>query len=243
MAKIHMLLQGKGGVGKSLIASIIAQYYYAKKRKILCIDTDPVNSSFSSFRKLNVTKIDLMDGDNIDPRKFDHLIELIYNSKTDVIIDNGASTFVSLSNYLISNRISEFLKNSGHELVIHTVVTGGQALLDTLNGFNAIMKQFPNDISSVVWLNPYWGKIRQDGKDFESMKAYLDNKARISAIIKIPEYKPETFGVDLKEILQEKLTFDEALANEKIFIMVRQRLEIIRKDFFDQLETVEAALG
>jgi MinD-like ATPase involved in chromosome partitioning or flagellar assembly len=26
MAKIHMLLQGKGGVGKSFIASTIAQY-------------------------------------------------------------------------------------------------------------------------------------------------------------------------------------------------------------------------
>ncbi|MCP4981471.1 MAG: conjugal transfer protein TraL, partial [Gammaproteobacteria bacterium] len=26
MAKIHMVLQGKGGVGKSMIAAIIAQY-------------------------------------------------------------------------------------------------------------------------------------------------------------------------------------------------------------------------
>lgn len=30
MAKIHMVLQGKGGVGKSVIAALIAQYKASK---------------------------------------------------------------------------------------------------------------------------------------------------------------------------------------------------------------------
>ena len=37
-----------------------------------------------------------MEGDEIDPRKFDNLVELISKSKSDVVIDNGASTFVGL---------------------------------------------------------------------------------------------------------------------------------------------------
>ena len=37
MAKVHMILQGKGGVGKSFIASILAQHYYAKKKNVLCM--------------------------------------------------------------------------------------------------------------------------------------------------------------------------------------------------------------
>ncbi len=243
MAKIHMLLQGKGGVGKSLIAAILAQYYYAKKKEVLCIDTDPVNASLHGFSKLNVKKLDLMEGDNVDPRKFDNLVELISKSKTDVIIDSGASTFVGLSHYLISNRVSTMLKEDGHELVIHTVVTGGQALSDTLNGFNKIMKQFPGDVSFIVWLNLFWGKVEMNGKDFESMKAYVDNKSRVSALLRIPEYKPETFGRDLREMLQDKLTFDEAIAKPEILIMVRQRLKIIRDDLFKQLESVEAVLA
>ena len=113
MAKIHMVLQGKGGVGKSFIASIIAQHCYAKKKDILCIDTDPVNATFYGFKKLNVTRLDLMDGDNVDPRKFDHLVEMITKSKSDVIIDNGASTFVGLSHYLISNQVSTMLREMG----------------------------------------------------------------------------------------------------------------------------------
>ena len=37
MAKIHMVLQGKGGVGKSMIAATIAQYKLGKGQKPLCM--------------------------------------------------------------------------------------------------------------------------------------------------------------------------------------------------------------
>lgn len=188
MAKVHMILQGKGGVGKSFIASILAQHYYAKNKNVLCIDTDPVNATFHGFKKLNVQRLDLMEGDEVDPRKFDNLIESISKSKTDVVIDNGASTFVALAHYLISNQVPTLLKNSGIELIVHTVITGGQALTDTLNGFKKMVKQFPDDVSFVVWMNPFWGKIELEGKGFESLSVYLDNKSRVSAIIKIPEY-------------------------------------------------------
>ena len=40
----------------------------------------------------------------------------------------------------------------GHELIVHTVITGGQALSDTLNGFDLMIKQFSSDITFVVWL-------------------------------------------------------------------------------------------
>ena len=243
MAKVHMILQGKGGVGKSFIASILAQHYYAKKKNVLCIDTDPVNATFHGFKKLNVQRLDLMEGDEIDPRKFDDLIESISKSKTDVVIDNGASTFVALAHYLISNQIPALLKNSGIELSVHTVITGGQALTDTLNGFKKMVKQFPDDVSFVVWLNPFWGKIELEGKSFESLSVYLDNKNRVSAIIKIPEYKPETFGRDLSEMLQAKLTFADAIKKPELTIMNRQRLTIIQSDLFEQLEGAQAVLA
>ena len=38
---IHFTLQGKGGVGKSLVASILAQYFRHRGAEIHCIDTDP----------------------------------------------------------------------------------------------------------------------------------------------------------------------------------------------------------
>jgi CobQ/CobB/MinD/ParA nucleotide binding domain len=237
MAKIHMILQGKGGVGKSVIAAMVAQYKVSKGQKPLCIDTDPVNATFVGYKALGVKRLEIMEAEEINPRSFDSLIEMIATAKDDVIIDNGASSFVPLSHFLISNQVPALLLEMGHELVIHTVITGGQALLDTVSGFSQLATQFPAEALFVVWLNPFWGPIEHEGKSFEQMKAYTANKARVSAIVQIPNLKKETYGRDLSEMLQDRLTFDEALALGSLTIMTRQRLKIIKGQLFDQLDS------
>jgi anion-transporting ArsA/GET3 family ATPase len=238
MAKIHMMLQGKGGVGKSFISAMLAQYKKSKGQAPLCIDTDPVNGTFHGYKALDVTKLEIMEGDEINSRKFDMLIELIAgNGHDDVIVDNGSSTFVPLSHYLISNEVGELLNTMGHELVIHTVVTGGQALLDTINGFSQLVSQFPEPALFTVWLNQYWGLIEHEKRGFEKFKAYQDNRTRVSAIVTIPQLKEETFGRDLADMLQERLTFDEALQMDSLTIMTRQRLKIFKSKLFEQMDS------
>jgi anion-transporting ArsA/GET3 family ATPase len=219
-----MVLQGKGGVGKSLIAALIAQYKTSKGHTPpLCVDTDPVNATLNGYKKLNVVKLDILDGDEINSRHFDKLIEMIASSESDIVIDNGASSFVPLSNYLMTNAVPQLLKEMGHTLVIHTVVTGVQ--------------QYPEEAEFVVWLNPYWGPIEDNGKGFEQMKAYTANKSRVAAIVKIPDLKAETFGRDLSDMLQDKMTFEEAIAAETNTIMMRQRLKLIQRQLYDQMDT------
>lgn len=238
MSKVHMVLQGKGGVGKSLIAAMIAQYKISKGQTPICVDTDPVNATLNGYKKLSVKKLEILEGDEINSRHFDTLIEMIVaNDKNDIIIDNGASSFVPLSHYLITNDVPALLRDMGHELVIHTVVTGGQALIDTLGGFGHLVEQYPSECTFVVWLNPYWGPIEDNGKTFEQMKVYTSNKSRVSAIIKIPDLKEETFGRDLSEMLQAKQTFNEAIEAEGNTIMMRQRLKIVQRQMFDQMAT------
>ena len=69
------------------------------------------------------------------------------------------------------------------------------------------------------------------------MKAYTANKARVSAIVSIPALKEETYGRDLSDMLQERLTFDEALAMDSLTIMTRQRLKIVKGQLFGQLDS------
>ncbi len=236
MTKINMVLKGKGGVGKSMIAATLAQYKTGKGAKPLCIDTDPVNSTFEGYKALNVRRLDIMDGDEINTRNFDALVEMIASADGEVIIDNGASSFVPLSSYLIGNQVPAMLQDMGHELVVHTVVTGGQAFKDTLMGLAQLAAQFPEECTFVVWLNPYWGPIESEGKGFEMMKAYTENKSRVSAIIQIPVLKEETYGRDFSEMLQERRTFDEALSDAALTIMTRQRLKIVKTQIFQQLD-------
>lgn len=235
MAKIHILLQGKGGVGKSFAAATMAQYKVAMGAPTLNIDTDPVNSTFNGYAALKVQRIQLLDNDEINTRNFDAFVELVADTTADVIVDNGASSFVPMSHYLISNRIPALLEEMGHQMVVHTVITGGQALLDTVSGFAQLASQFPDEALFVTWLNPYWGAVEDGGKGFEQMKAYITYKDRVTAIVRIPVLKGETYGRDLGDMLQRRLTFDEAIAMESLTIMTRQRLKIVKDQLFAQL--------
>lgn len=235
MAKIHMVLQGKGGVGKSMVASVIAQYLTTPEGLPLCIDTDPVNATFTGYEALDVKRLNIMEGKKIDPRKFDAMIEMVAEENRDIVIDNGASTFVPLSNYLITNQVPALLQEMGHEIVVHTVITGGQALLDTISGFSQLLGQYPEECQFVAWLNPYWGPIEHEGKKFEQMKAYTTNKGRLTAIIEVPALEDDA-RVDFSEMLQARRTFEEVLNSKEVSIMSRQRLKIAKRDLFAQME-------
>ncbi len=236
MAKIHMVLNGKGGVGKSFVASILAQYKMHKGQKPLCIDTDLVSSTFSSYKALNVKQFKIDDCNETNLCNLDRLMERIPASHDDLIIDNGPGTFAQMSHYLIHNQTPGVLANSGHQLVIHTIITGGQAFIDTVNGCSQLISQTPTNALFIVWLNPYWGAVEDSGQTFERMNTYHDNKKRISAIINIPKLNEATFGRDLSDMLQERLTFDEAIPSPARFIMTRQRLKMTRDQLFGELD-------
>ena len=98
MAMVNMILQGKGGVGKSFIATLLAEHYKAHNIETVCVDTDPVNATFAGYAAYGVRRLKIVDGDDIDPEKFDELVEIVAAAPegSAVIVDNGAATFVSL---------------------------------------------------------------------------------------------------------------------------------------------------
>ena len=236
MAKIHLVLQGIDGIGKSFIASILAQYKTHQGEKPLCINTHSVNTTFASYKTLDVKELNIMDGSDIDSDNFNALIELIAQSSNEVIINCGASSFMHMSHYLISNHLPALLADMGHDLVVHMVITGGPTLLNTVNSFSQIALQFPDKALLVIWLNPWWGPVEYNEKPFEQMRAYMDGKARISAIVNIPELNMATFGRDLTDMLTDRVTFDEAIASPARFIITRQRLKMIRDKLYAQLD-------
>lgn len=233
--QVDFTLQGKGGVGKSLIAALLAQQASIGGIKPLCIDTDPVNATFTGYKAFNVEFLEIMDGDDINQRKFDQLVERIMTGDSDrMIIDNGASSFVPLCSYLLQNDVVGLLSEAGHSIRLHSVITGGQALPDTIEGFSSLCRNIPS-APVVVWLNEYFGKAVHNGKSFEESKVYDKYKGRVEAIVTIPAVKPETFGQDMNKIMTRRLTFDEAVASPDFTIMERQRLKMMQRTLFSNM--------
>src|SRR5450432_4508012 len=94
--QVHFILQGKGGVGKSLISAILAQYFRGRKVTPHCFDTDPVNATFAQYQALVAEHINVLRRGAIHDRRFDELFEKICKIEGVCIIDTGATTFVPL---------------------------------------------------------------------------------------------------------------------------------------------------
>ncbi|QBC44428.1 nucleotide-binding protein [Iodobacter fluviatilis] len=233
---IHFVLQGKGGVGKSLIAVLLAQYLQEKNDHLFCADTDPVNDTFSRYKSLPVQRLNVLNQSmEIDSRVFDCLIESLMNQTCPAVIDNGASTFIPLSAYLAENGVIDMLNEMGKTVYIHTVLTGGQAMDDTMNGLVALLRNQPAQI--VVWENEYFGDVSKNGKRFIDTNIYEHNKNRIKGIINIKQRNKSTFGKDIELMVSNKLTFNDAPASGLFTAMPLQRLATVRRDIFEQLET------
>ncbi len=233
---IHLTLQGKGGVGKSLVASLLAQYFRDGGREVRCIDTDPVNRTFAQYAALRADRLNLRDEHNrIDQRAFDTLMERFLNEDATFVVDNGASTFLPLWHYLLENNALDYLNKNGRRVYVHTVITGGQALLDTLNGFHELA-QTTSERNIVIWVNEYFGRVEADGKKFSEMAAYRENAEKVCGAVIFSKRNQDTFGRDIEDMIAAKLTFREAINEGKLPIMAKQRLKIVQRDLFDQLD-------
>src|SRR5579875_3810846 len=235
---IHLSLQGKGGVCKSFIASILAQYFVARGKAIRCIDTDPVNTTLFQYKALSVSRLELLRDGGIDQRGFDVLMERLLTEDATFIVDNGASTFIPLWNYILENNAVEVLTRAGKRLFVHTVITGGQALVDTLYGFKSLVDS-TSDQNIIVWLNEYFGRIERDGKCFEEMGAYKDSADKVLGSVHLTRRNQDTFGHDLEEVISRKLTLEEAIKDGPFTIMSKQRLKVMQRDWFEQLDRLD----
>jgi hypothetical protein len=236
--QVHFILQGKGGVGKSLVAAMLAQYFRARNGSVKPFDTDPVNDTLSQYKGFATKRINILDEDTntIDARVFDSLMEDLLSTDAVCVVDNGASTFVPLMAYLVENKAIDVLQQAGKEVFIHSVLTGGQAFDDTLQGLSLMLESQAAPV--VVWLNEFFGPVSRDGKTFSDSALYKDYQARIRGVVRIEKGNADTFGKDMEMLGKNKMTFEEALDSPLFGIMPRQRLKMVREGIYGQLDQI-----
>jgi hypothetical protein len=236
--QVHFILQGKGGVGKSLISAILAQYFRVRKVMPHCFDTDPVNATFAQYQALAAEHINVLRRGAIHDRRFDELFEKICKIESVCIVDTGATTFVPLWNYILENDIRGFLAARSRRVYVHSVVAGGQAMSDTLNGFERLAET-TTEKNVIVWLNEYFGEVSNDGKPFEDFRVAQEQSDKLLGTVVIRERNPNTYGDDMRQMLAKRLTFEEAIGLAEFSLVSKQRLTIIRRELFEQLDRIE----
>ena len=231
---VHLTLQGKGGVGKSFVSSVLHQYLAAKNETVLGMDTDPVNRTYSSYRSLNVGHIELIKDGDIDKRKFDELIDWTCTRDDGAghkIIDTGASSFIPFASYLADNDVFGLFAERDIGFAVHVVIAGGQAYIDTLSGLDSIARMLSPEGLLYIWVNGGLGPVDK----VEKTKAYDKHRDKITGMVNIPT-KSDMWSSDMALMLSNRQTFVDAHQDPTIPLMSRRRLEIVQNEIYESID-------
>ena len=238
---VHFSIQGKGGVGKSFVASLLSQYFLEKLGgNVFCIDSDPINATLSGYPELKADHIDVMRQGQVHERQFDTLIERICSNEGVFVVDTGATNFIPLWHYMMENEILRLLGEHERKAFIHVVIVGGQGLNDTLSGLDEIAAT-TSGRNIVVWLNEYFGEVESGGKKFEDMAVYSRHQGKFAGAVLIPRHNLQTWGEDVREMLEQQMTFRQAIGSPHFNLVAKQRLQILRREIYEQLDQISMA--
>lgn len=222
---VNLFLSGKGGCGKSLSASLLAQYLLDIDRPVVILDGDPVQSSLKNTEGLGAEVFDLLDGERVNVNAMDALLTRILDDDEDFIVDVGAAGFVPFSSFMMRDSLFDVIAGEGKRVVVHAIIAGGGALYDTVLGLNDMLRQFPRCAEFVVWQNPYFGPLSTDeGKPLEGGPFWKENAGRFSGVVRLPLLDPHYAGAIFREMLAARLTIKEALAADRFNRIAKLRL-------------------
>lgn len=238
MNTVHFVMMGKGGVGKTVVAVLLSQFLKRSNSDLKCADTDPTNASFTAYKSIGPEHIKISDDEfNIDPAKFDQLMEQILTTDADWVIDTGAATFLPFMNYSIQNQVFRFLEDQGRKVIVHVPLVGGPAMDETIRGLGAILEL--SDASVVIWENEFFGPVLLNGMRLAETKTYDQSKHRILGTVRLHKQDPKQSEKDVVAMFSRKLTWEQALEDPHFLLMQRQRLTLLQREIEQEIARVE----
>lgn len=237
---LHIVMTAKGGVGKTFITSLVAQWAISNGKPMRVLDMDQSNAMLAPLAELSAEFVPLMEEKRFVSEKFDAVIRRIMRSDETFLVDVGASTFHDVWAWMHENDIIEVLKHDGRRVVIHSVVTGGIELTHTLGSFDEVCHFCP-ERQVVVWLNPFLGKIQLQGTEFEAMRVYRQNEHKVLTVATFPLAK-EAVAKEVRDLGIMGKTLLDIESNDSLDFLSKHRLTRYRTEVFEKIATVWEAI-
>lgn len=236
MNTIHLVIAGKGGVGKSYVAALLTQYLSDNGRPVVCVDTDTNNGTFSAYEAFNARRFSVLDSDfNIHKTVLDSMLEYITSQDSDVVIDVGASSFSAFCSWMKELDLTDIINTYGRQMVAHLVMEGGTNAENAFIDLDTV-KSIVN-VPIIIWENGHRGPVMLDGVPLAELDALKDMPAIISIIV-IPETKSDTLEDSIRLMTSKHLTFRQIDEKPEIFIVHKSRLKTYWKAVWEHIDAV-----
>ncbi|HEZ5741099.1 TPA: hypothetical protein WI034_001508 [Neisseria meningitidis] len=248
----NIVMQAKGGVGKSVTSFILAQYLRDSLGQENCafIDTDPANNSFAQYQALdvaylNATVINPDTGETkVDAVATNAIFEKIMEITQTVLMDTGSSNYIDMKSYLEVNETLEAFSEEeeiSRDVIIHVPVNGGSDFAFCVHELGVLFETFKT-AKFVIWLNSYGGKLATpEGKEFDNTKIakMLENSGRFLGTVILPQLDQNQADA-FKTMMANHLTFEEAKLEPSgnMNILKKRQINKLRERFYKQLDDI-----
>ncbi|MEA3640669.1 MAG: mobilization protein [Lamprobacter sp.] len=225
MSQIHFIGGEKGGVGKSVLCRLLAQYHIDQNRPLRVFDTDRSHGAMMRFYEGYSTPITLDDFASAD-----QLMEAALEQNQTVLVDLAAQTSRPLFQWMDETDLLGLANEEGVSLVLWHLLDDGA---DGIELLEQLLDQFSNGAQYVVVKN--LGR----GKHFCNFEA-SQTRARVTALSAPVIELPELHAAAMRKVDHGNLSFWAAANNAEagLGLMDRQRVKVWMRKAYRQLDVI-----
>jgi hypothetical protein len=128
MSHIHFVGGEKGGVGKSVVARVLAQRLIDREQPFAGVDADLSHGAFARFYSDFAQPVDLASSESAD-----QIMDRALGSERRVLVDLPAQSARALHTWFAGANVLEFAKETGIGVTFWHVTDGGFASLSELD--------------------------------------------------------------------------------------------------------------
>jgi hypothetical protein len=229
MSRIHFIGGEKGGVGKSVLARLLAQYHIDRALPFRAFDTDRSHGALMRFYADYATPIALEDFSGAD-----QLMEAAVERPRNVVVDLAAQTSRPLFKWMADNDLLGLADAEGVGVVLWHVMDDGA---DGIGLLQQLFDEFGGGARYVVVKNLGRGK---DFSAFEASAARAAAERLGAAVIELPELHAAT----MRKLDHDNLSFWAAGNNKAagLGLMERQRVKVWTRRAYAQFDAADDAL-
>jgi len=229
MSQIHFIGGEKGGVGKSVLSRLLAQYHIDRELPFRAFDTDHSHGALMRFYGGYSTPIALEDFTNAD-----QLMEAALERTQAVLVDLAAQTSGPLFQWMSENDLLGLASEEGIEVVLWHVMDDGA---DGIGLLEQLLSQFQDGAQYVVVKNLGRGK---DFSAFEASHARERAAALATPVIELPALHAAT----MRKVDHGNLSFWAAANHPEagLGLMERQRVKVWLRKAYQEFDLIVEAL-
>lgn len=229
MSELHLVGGEKGGVGKSVMARLIAQYWIDRGILWTGFDTDRSHGALLRYYSEYAEPIEITKVEDLD-----RLIEVATHSDRRLLVDLAAQTERDLHAWVESGDVLELAREAGIKLVFWHVMDDGKDSLDLLT---RLFDRYGDRASYVVVLNKGRGEDFSLYRDSEAAKFVADQRVPVMELNAL--HKATMRKIDhLDKSFWAAVHHKDQSQGDSLGLMERQRAKVWLRQAYGELDRV-----